>query len=657
MSATSRADVADHGVVARAASPTLAEAQADAGVVQSLLNAHGAVMFTAPGDYYLGAAVVIPSGRVVWIGPGVRVIRHAQYASATSGSGALFRFNEGTRTENVWIGGGGTIARAEALAPDDQHTCRFVNYRDLTIENITFETGVGVAPGTGATGKYCVLFNNGEGTVCRGVRFRGASAYGGTKSDGLHFSGRHSWVKLLDISGTTGDNMIAFTQYDYPAYWDAAMVEGPITDVLVDGVSFTDSFEPFRIVGRAGPSGAYADGIRVRNLHGRLRENAFGMRATVDVGMYDLPIRNLEIENITITGGSPGYAVIDLGAWGLENAVVRGVNVPPTMTGVRVGQGMPGIGRLELSGVRNLRQSGSGANLIEVQSNVDTLVIRDCEMRSQTPAGSFAVLAPSMPGSAWITVRRLIASDNVAVGDGQASFLVLRSAGYGRVVDGVLTNTMTEGLVRVVSGPPSVGAAADTRSRFLFNNLTIHGDGAAKFIGQVDAVVSNWSRAGNGAFLWADTTVTGNPTVALNPEWVTVVLKASDFPSTGTGTSTLNLASLPRYGDRMRATRGGVCQAVKFRVIEPFAGGGVTSATLAAGSVVHPTRFASLVNAMTAGTTVRTPDDKWMTVVEPETLDEPLAVQVRLTGGVPSGLTAGTVEVSFLIGATISAGP
>lgn len=656
-SAASRADGADFDLMPRVSVPTLEQAQADASLLQTLLNNHGTVMLTTPGDYYLGHAIVIPSRRVLWIGPGVRIIRHRQFASAVSGGGALLCFAEEWPTIDVWIGGGGTIARAEATVPDDQHTCRFVNYSNLTIENIAFETGVGAAAGAGNTGKYCVQFNGGTGTTCRGIRFLGKSEYGGTKSDGLHFSGKHARVRLSDISGTTGDNMIAFTQYDYVAYWDSNMVEGPITDVLVDGVSFTNCFEPFRIVGRAGPVGAYADGIRLRNFHGSLRPNTFCIRTTVDVGMNTLPIRNFEVDGVTVTAGSEGYSVIEITGWGQEDVTVRNVSVPTSMTGVRIGQYLSQMKRADLSGIRNMRQTGANASLISVQSTVPTLVIRDCEMRASGPSNGFAVLAPLNAGGAPVVINRLIASNNVVVSDGHASMFTLTSAGYGQVVEGLLTNTAVEGVVRVVAAAPNSGASGNIRSHFSFDNLSIRGDTAAKFIGQVDATVTNWARSGVGQYQWADATIPGYPSVALSPQWVTAVIRASDFTALTGETVNLNLAALSRYGDRMRVTRGCAVLGVKFNVLRPFAGPGIAGATLGAGTLFQPAKFASGVSATASGVTVIGPDGRLMPAGMFNQEDAELAVQLRFANGTPGSLSDGVCEVSFLLGGTVVGGP
>lgn len=227
--------------------PWIYVAVANAEVITRHLQDNSELRITTPGDYYIGKAILIPRHfcRII-LAPGVRLIRHSDYASAVSPDGAILRFaDETVQNEGIEISGGGGIGRTSARVPDGQHTVRLVNYRRAIIRDIRFTTG--------QTGKYCVISNNGEEFLGENISFSGLSAYFGTKSDGLHFTGKHGSITLRNISGVTGDNMLAFGTHEgtaYFEYWHPDMVEGSIDSVLIDGVHCGGGAEPVRAFGR-----------------------------------------------------------------------------------------------------------------------------------------------------------------------------------------------------------------------------------------------------------------------------------------------------------------------------------------------------------------------------------------------------------------------
>lgn len=248
-----------------AAEPPIAAARATMATLQRLLDDYTTVVLSEPGIYWVADAdgddrgIVLGNGgtSVLVLAPGVDLRRHSGYSSASPGFGWLLGTpGTASRPTRVVIRGGGRIGRAAASGSDNQSTVCLTNCDQVIIEDIEFYT-------LGNSGKYCVITSDIEHLVVRNVQFSGdynsadnnLTAGWSTKSDGLHCTGYHGKVEVTNVSGSTGDNMVAVgtdeginNVYDYfPTNRGAR--SGSVR-ISVDKCRFFRSSEPYRQFGR-----------------------------------------------------------------------------------------------------------------------------------------------------------------------------------------------------------------------------------------------------------------------------------------------------------------------------------------------------------------------------------------------------------------------
>ena len=246
-------------IAAHASEPSLAQAKANAVMLNSLLGAYRTVEFTAPGDYYFAgeaadySAIKLPATfRHIRVAPGVRLVRHSLYFGSTRGIGMLVAFQQfATENEGVRIDGGGTLARMKASPTPNNDAnqtielchAHLVELRDLTIETI----------GAGSGGKYGILTSGVDRVILRNIHFKGGETADAHKSDGYHHTGRAGLIDVQGLTGATTDNMVGIgidEGANYLASVPYGFRGGTLDKVLVRDVHPTlTQAEPIRFFG------------------------------------------------------------------------------------------------------------------------------------------------------------------------------------------------------------------------------------------------------------------------------------------------------------------------------------------------------------------------------------------------------------------------
>jgi len=246
--------------------------------IQTALNNTGVVTLNTAGTYQINSALLVPSNTEFDIDS--TVILQLATASNTN----MLR-NSGN--SNITISGGTWNYGGTNQNPSDPHnlhTLVFNQVSGLTLKNITIQNVL----------KYCVLVANSSNIVTTDIVFN-------STSDGLHFHGPINNAYIHNISGHTGDDMIAFTEGDYATY---ELSRGNISNVIVDGEYPANSTTALAFVG----SYPYTfSNISVKNINGYVSTN--GIRLISDINLVGLNINDLTIDNINLGLGS-SYSII-----------------------------------------------------------------------------------------------------------------------------------------------------------------------------------------------------------------------------------------------------------------------------------------------------------------------------------------------------------
>lgn len=176
----------------------------------------------------------------------------------------------------------------------------------FTVKNATFVNA----------NKYCL-------TVCGCNAVKIDSIYFNTGSDGIHLIGPGSDYEISNLSGTTGDNMIAIATDDTGYYtWPT---EGNLSYVNVRNVVVTDCLEPIRILsGKTGTPYALSN-IRISGVSGSVTNYSYGIRVATDGTITTGTIKDLLIEDVSLSITTSGYAVVVIDNNYVEDVKVRNI--------------------------------------------------------------------------------------------------------------------------------------------------------------------------------------------------------------------------------------------------------------------------------------------------------------------------------------------
>jgi hypothetical protein len=271
-----------------------------------------------------------------------------------------------------------------------------------------------------------------------------------TSSDGLHFTGPITNAFIEGVTGSTGDDMLAFTPQDWAAY---DVTNGTIQNVKVGFVKGTTNahlmvMNGSKVAGQkirdieigpiSGTAGASDGGIYLTNFN----QSPFG-------GPMDLDNVRIGVINMTLTTAT--NVVIMCGS-AVKGITFEGIHMPYTGTesgALRVlsdGSGTPNIDHIRIRRITASATAPANCNLVNVSSGatVNQLTIDDLDI----------VLADT--NSRAVLVVGTVSDLNIGKVRAQGS-----SAGVGTVV-----GTLTPGVLTRAN----IGSANLTNMRRLFLN-------------------------------------------------------------------------------------------------------------------------------------------------------------------------------------------
>jgi hypothetical protein len=203
---------------------------------------------------------------------------------------------------------GGTWNRGSGLGGGlDRHTLVFRHLEGLTVRDVTVtSTGGKYALSLGAVRRVTV-----ENFTCQ------------CASDGVHVAGPADSVDITNVQGTTGDDMVALTARDWPAYADTV---GDITNVRVNGVFPTGSLAALKIISG---TGTVVRGVQVHDIVGstRIRPVAI-MDDTTGPTVAD----GVVIDGMDVAQSDPAYGVVWLRGVASTDITFRDVRQRSTQT-------------------------------------------------------------------------------------------------------------------------------------------------------------------------------------------------------------------------------------------------------------------------------------------------------------------------------------
>lgn len=180
---------------------------------------------------------------------------------------------------------GGTWDRGTNTGSDStlSHSIYFRHIDGLYIHDLKVTTGAA---------KYAINPGDCTNTVVRNIDLS-------TYSDGIHFNGPCKNVTVDNVTGTTGDDMVAFTCSDYTAFND---VNGGMTNITVRNIYPNASLCALKT---AGANGELISGLVVDTIQGTTSQSGirFWNDSTIgDLQMAQVQIRNINLKPSVLTG-------------------------------------------------------------------------------------------------------------------------------------------------------------------------------------------------------------------------------------------------------------------------------------------------------------------------------------------------------------------
>lgn len=271
----------------------------DSANIQTLLDLGGHVIINKPGTYIVGR-LTIGDYTTLELGKGVTLKKK-------DGTNNYILVNKGhltsTRNKFVHIKGGiwdlnktGNPTSTGNLTTNPQSWPGLGvlfhgvdNLKITDIENIGNES------------KYCFLIADATNIYANTIDFNNTS-------DGLHFQPPIYNCRIENITGTTGDDLIAFTAGDYIKY--ALCRTGNFENVTIDNVYSTSVVEHVRLVGCGSDGNSIFKNFKISNLSGYVASRSVCLLGsdTVD-GNIDLA--STKVENIIIENMQPIFTQIN----------------------------------------------------------------------------------------------------------------------------------------------------------------------------------------------------------------------------------------------------------------------------------------------------------------------------------------------------------
>lgn len=259
---------------------------------------------------------------IVSVNAGANQVTLALPAGTTVAAAAVALY---TRDKNISVVGGTWARGSNAGAGTALHSLRFRHADGIKVLDVTV---------TSSAGKYAVNFAD-----C--TNFHVNRPTFATFSDGVHITGPCSNFSIRNVFGTTGDDSVAMTANDYPAYADSV---GPISDGVIENL-FTASGSRMCIV-NAGASDTSTKRIRIRHVFGSTSaqpavliadDNAY---PNTQGGRFDaISVEHLSTSTpnnqpaIMLTGINTGRVRIRGVSWDNASATIAPIRVNPASAG------------------------------------------------------------------------------------------------------------------------------------------------------------------------------------------------------------------------------------------------------------------------------------------------------------------------------------
>lgn len=214
------------------------------------------------------------------------------------------------RDSNIRVTGGtwarGAAAGAGGVAP---HTLAFLHVDGLGIADVRV---------TSSAGKYGIVVGDAVNVLAERLEFE-------TASDGIHTLGPATNVTIRGVVGTTGDDAVAFTGLDYPAY---AVVAGDIAEVLVEDVSASALVAALVKLSAAG--GTKLENVTLRNIFGRAGAGV----AAIDEPTAAPSSPGTQLDHLEIDGVVAAVSSVDLRLAVAKGgtAIVRNLAISPQVS-------------------------------------------------------------------------------------------------------------------------------------------------------------------------------------------------------------------------------------------------------------------------------------------------------------------------------------
>lgn len=402
---------------------------ADIGKAVGVLGAGPNSMASAPGSLY---------GTIVTVNSSTSVTLSAAASSSKSGA-TLYVFP--ARDSNIEIEGGSWAhGNADAFSQmPHSHSFLLRRIDGLRIGRMSL-TSTG---SNGIGGRYALSMGDCTKVLVEKVDFS-------TAGDGVHFQGPCSTVCVRDITGVTGDDMVAFVGTDGQSNAGSLLgdVSGSFSNILVQNIQPNGSWRCLKVTSGLGSNNVQNTiaNFRVEGIYGTtvnevvyiedyagttdfsgtlrticavpnggsavVRINATYANTITVADIYwptgksftgagivrtDGPVQNLHIDGVIIRGNSGiTSGVIHIGA-AITNLLVKNISIPDSPASCYVVDlASAGIALANLT-IENVYRTSTGQNIINIESTATNYTIGNiaCSNIYQTAGSLFSASADS----------------------------------------------------------------------------------------------------------------------------------------------------------------------------------------------------------------------------------------------------------------------
>lgn len=330
--------------------------------IQNALNCKGIVRIQTAGTYLINGTLTIDSNTKFELGDNVTI----KLAPSTS-KYLIKNSDQVNGNVNIEINGGiwdadYTNNPATGAYPSlwGGHGIFFHKIKNLKYRNMFVQ----------GCPKYSFLTVDCEDFVAENIRFN-------NPSDGLHFQPPLKKAFIRNVSGTTGDDMVAFTLGDYTNYQVSNV--GNFEDILVDGVIGVNAKNLVKLTG-SGLSSLYSfKRIMIQNLSGTVTNEAVFIQDD-GTNLINTKIDAVTIKNVAVRGNT--NPLIFLYPTGGGDLTLENIQSYENVDAIRLGVSNTShrIDRMTVKGLRLLNSSTS--NGIRIDGTVTTLTVNDMEVIS-----------------------------------------------------------------------------------------------------------------------------------------------------------------------------------------------------------------------------------------------------------------------------------